>query len=664
MSPNGVKSESIGTAQGEAHGKRFLNALLAFLLAASLASLPSASADEGAPAAKNEKKAASGFTDAVARRLLAEAASVDAHAAQSVLKLGYKQPPANNARLTLVAAMWHDVAPKGLARDYDLRFHMTDPRKELIAHLLLNRAHESGSIKRVSLLRADSIKRLVYQQKGARVSGRAHFEHPKTCDGNVAFRAELVDGAWVMRSLAFPETKIGVELRGGNWTLVGPRATSATESGVSAKSEKSEKDDKVRVKLPEGDVDEAKGSDDNVRPKSQPIDTKIDERIAKIYENALRWLAAHQSSDGGWSATQFHKVCDGHDLQVDRRAKNPGIGKAHYDVGVTGLALHAFLSAGITNRGKHPHARVVSKGLRYLKRIQDKEGCFGKRKTQQYSYNHVMASLPMVQAYGLTGSAVFKSSAQRSLDFIALCRNPYFGWRYGVRTGENDTSLTCANYLVIDAANRINKRALARSVRPPLVVDESAQSGVLSWLQKVTDADTGRVGYIARGTPPARPPEFQDRFPASKSESMTAAALLVQLRMGKKPTDKHIANGLQLLKSLRPQWDVKNGNIDLYYWYYGTAALHEVGGEDWHDWRRAISEAMQKAVTKDGDICGLKGSLDPAGPWGPDGGRVYSTAMLGRICGVLLSPVEASADGSSAGEAAKAKAASGAPAVK
>ncbi len=90
-------------------------------------------------------------------------------------------------------------------------------------------------------------------------------------------------------------------------------------------------------------------------------------------EDALRWLAAHQSPDGGWEAAGFNKWCDCKPI-----SDGPdGLGKALYDPGVTGLALCAFLGAGYTNRGDHEFAKVVAKGLRYLKNVQDAEGCFG-----------------------------------------------------------------------------------------------------------------------------------------------------------------------------------------------------------------------------------------------------------------------------------------------
>ncbi len=98
-------------------------------------------------------------------------------------------------------------------------------------------------------------------------------------------------------------------------------------------------------------------------------------RAQAAVEDALKWLAAHQSPNGGWEAAGFQKWCDGKPA-----AQGPdGMGKALYDPGVTGLALCAFLGAGYTNRGRHPFAKTVSKGLRYLKNIQDPEGCFGPR---------------------------------------------------------------------------------------------------------------------------------------------------------------------------------------------------------------------------------------------------------------------------------------------
>ncbi len=670
-------SATVSATVTDGHGHRRILSILAFLAWAALCSTTTVSADERSDGAnpqdaRVEAKAGaeatevSAFTDAMARNLLARAAEVDGRAAQAALTLGYKRPPAQNASLTLLAAMWHDIAPKGIEREADLRFHVKQPRTELIKHLLEKTPDASDGSNAVSLLTAGALRLIVIQQQGTQVEGRASFEHAGVCDGRVAFHGRFANGAWTLHRLTFPETGIGLVLRNGTWTYTGESdswrgATRRLPGAIVLRKGLVNIPPKAKAPLRERPLKEEReeGPDDDVRPQNHRLNAKIDTRISAVYNDALRWLAAHQSPEGHWSAATFHTVCDGNVLPKARQLQKPGIGKSLYDVGVTGLALQAFLGAGYTNRGKHPFVKTVTKGLRFLKRVQDKEGCFGKRTTQQYVYNHAMSALAMVEAYGLTGSPLFKSSAQRALDFIALARNPYFGWRYGIKTGENDTSMTCANYVVLDAAQRINRRAVARKKKAPLTIDGSAADGVRAWLQKVTDADTGRVGYISRGTPPARPAEMLDKFPGEKSEAMTAAAVYVQLRMGRKSTDKPIAKGLKLLHYLRPQWDTKNGNVDMYYWFYGTAAAHEAGGEDWHDWRRAMSDAILKSVITDGEYCGSKGSWDPVDPWGADGGRVYSTAMLCKICQVILTPVEPANE-----DQARAKAAAGAPAVK
>ena len=52
--------------------------------------------------------------------------------------------------------------------------------------------------------------------------------------------------------------------------------------------------------------------------------------------DALTWLAAHQRPDGRWTQE----------------------GARDQEIGVTGLALSAFLGAGFTNRGNHDYAKV------------------------------------------------------------------------------------------------------------------------------------------------------------------------------------------------------------------------------------------------------------------------------------------------------------------
>ncbi len=86
--------------------------------------------------------------------------------------------------------------------------------------------------------------------------------------------------------------------------------------------------------------------------------------------------------------------------------------------------------------------------------------------------------------------------------------------------------------------------------------------------------------------------------------------------------------GADLCAKLPPTWNPCDGSIDMYYWYYGALAMHQMGDKHWKIWKTAMDKAIVGSQRKDTTYCDMKGSWDPIGPWGPDGGRVYSTAML------------------------------------
>ncbi|MDA1195496.1 MAG: hypothetical protein O2894_09975 [Planctomycetota bacterium] len=356
--------------------------------------------------------------------------------------------------------------------------------------------------------------------------------------------------------------------------------------------------------------------------------TEAQRAAERSLDHALRWLAAHQRPDGAWEADTFHEWCDRQPAAAGA-TKPDGSGKALYTVGVTGLALSAFLAAGYTNRGHHPFAQVVSRGLRYLKSVQDAEGCFGPRSSQQYVYNHAAAADAMVEAFRLTESPIFKGSAQRALDFIELARNPYFAWRYGIKPGDNDTSVSCWMMWPLLRAGLVSRTAEAAGRTPPLKVPADAAAGLQAWLEKVTDPDSGAVGYVQRGTGPARVQEKQAAFPADRSEALTAAALAFRLAVGVDPAKTAgMQVGFARLAARLPRWEAKTGDIDMMYWLWGTRAAFAQGGGLATAWDAALTTALGASQRKDTTPCGFFGSWDPIGVWGDEGGRVYATAIL------------------------------------
>ena len=358
---------------------------------------------------------------------------------------------------------------------------------------------------------------------------------------------------------------------------------------------------------------------------------RVDERKAAI-ARGLAWLTAHQADDGSWRPHELG-WCNG---KHDESKAPKGKGQDFFTVGVTGMTAAAYLGAGHTHRGKHANDVALRKALTWLVKQQDKEGCVGPRRTQMYVYEHAFATLALVEAYALTGDKHLQAPAQKALDFSARARNPNGGWRYGVQPGDNDTSLTGCMGMPLYVASRLNNAGLRAGLIDPLSVDDSAFDGIRIWLDTITDDYSGRAGYVQRGTGPARPAELVDAFPGENSESCTAIAMLMrQLLPSPRATKKQKefaaamnAKGVKLLLELLPTWRPGKGTIDLYYWYYGTMAMRQTGGEAWTTWDAAVSEALFEGQSLTGDVCGTLGSWEPESVWSKsDGGRIYATAI-------------------------------------
>ena len=333
------------------------------------------------------------------------------------------------------------------------------------------------------------------------------------------------------------------------------------------------------------------------------------ETLHRAKDAGLDWLARHQSEDGAWDADGFMGQC--------RHASGErcsGRGAAAYDVGTTGLALLAFLGAGNTHR-EGTFKATVAKGLQWLRNQQDAEGCFGSRTDSHFTYSHAIAALAMAEAYGMTKSGVWRNSAQRGLDFVAHCQNPYQGWRYGVRPGDNDVSVTGWMVMALKSGQLAN-----------LQVNAAALQDAKALVESLTDATTGRTGYTVRGERPVRASGREAQFPGEHSESMTAVGMLVRIFAGENPASSAaIRAGAELLQKRLPVWEPESGRVDMYYWYYATLAMFQVGESAWTAWENRLEQAVAKSQLTQG--C-QAGSWDPVDAWGEDGGRVYSTALM------------------------------------
>ena len=322
---------------------------------------------------------------------------------------------------------------------------------------------------------------------------------------------------------------------------------------------------------------------------------------------ALAWLRDHQNRDGTWSCKNFMAAC------TKGACAGPG-STDDYDAGLTGLALLAFLGAG--NSHKHgPFKKTVLEGVKALKGMQTEDGCFGKKSPEgHWIYNHAICTMAAAEAYGLSGkSELLLGMSQKAVDFLVGCQNPYMGWRYGSRPGDNDTSCTAWATMALKTADISG-----------LSVPKETFDGALAWFDKVTDDVYYKTGYTSKGDSGARLQEALGKF--EPSEAMTAAALTCRIFLlrDKAPKRADVQGAANLVRQSPPKWDVKAGTIDMYYWFWASNAMFQMGDEYWKLWEEPLRNALIPTQRRDG--CET-GSWDPVDAWGTAGGRVYATAM-------------------------------------
>jgi hypothetical protein len=298
---------------------------------------------------------------------------------------------------------------------------------------------------------------------------------------------------------------------------------------------------------------------------------------------ALEWLRRHQEPDGHWDGEKFE-------------GKNT-------DVGITGLALLAFLSDGHSERNGR-YRTTVFRGVSWLIKEQQGDGSIGRGYEGGLGYHHAIAGLALAEAFGMGGVKRTGVAAQRAVNYsVREHQNQYSGWRY---KAQSDSDLSVTGWFVMQLKS-------AKVVK--LAVDGAAFQGAIAFLDKCTHKD-GKYDGLASYKPERGP-----------TPTMTAVGAVSRIFMGWKPNDPLIMGATQNLVEHLPSWD--GGNVNFYYWYYGTLAMFQAGGERWKAWNVEMRDTLEQRQRRGAPA--VDGSWDPVGAWCGRGGRVYSTAM-GALC--------------------------------
>ena len=321
---------------------------------------------------------------------------------------------------------------------------------------------------------------------------------------------------------------------------------------------------------------------------------------------ALRWLKRHQSPDGRWDSDAWQQSCAEGGCQAGDTGHDKG--GSHYDVGLTSLALLAYTGHGNSHRFG-VFKRTVASALRWLRAQQQADGSLGFHEAGDHGgmYNHALATMALAELYGTSRDFTLRRAAESAVAFCLKAQNPNLGWKYRLKQGKNDTSVTGWMVLALKAAKTAGLEV------PPQAFEDANR-----WFHRATNT-RGEAGYEGPSGGSAML-AGNERF--SPSPTMTAVSVVCRVFGGERLSTAALRDGSKVIASELPEWSPNK--LNYYYWYYGTYALFQFAGPRWDAWSKAMLGALLPNQKSGG--C-HDGSWEPAGEWCVAGGRVYAVAL-------------------------------------
>ncbi|MCH7870489.1 MAG: hypothetical protein IID33_02200, partial [Planctomycetes bacterium] len=395
-----------------------------------------------------------------------------------------------------------------------------------------------------------------------------------------------------------------------------------------------------RPPRPRQDTDEQAAKAVRARDARQQLDRSAEARRRRVrrfggnartesaVEAGLAWLAVHQSADGSWDRIDFVRLCPQRD-----RCRGPAITRTEHSLqaGITGLATLAFLGAGYTP-SSGPYQRTVEDGVRALVHMQQPHGGFSQAESMA-GYNDSLATLALAECYAMTGDKRLVQPLRLAVLRLTNSQQKLGGWDYlpTPNSARNDTSITAWVVQALQACSAAG-----------ITVPPKALIGAALHFASASQSD-GRVWYSDSG----RGFELDQKTmrPAFRyGPAMSACGMMAESILGWRLDTPLLRTQRALIFEQLPSQALAMGQDrthlhSQYYWYYGTVAAFQLGGNYWDRWNAHLRDAILPLQNRKKTAKGQKrheyGSWPPYGlergqkwgKWGRMGGRVYSTAI-------------------------------------
>lgn len=294
------------------------------------------------------------------------------------------------------------------------------------------------------------------------------------------------------------------------------------------------------------------------RKKKLLADGGGDEKTEKAVADALKWLAPRQQDDGTWRFNTSSSI----------------------SASSTAFALLCYFGAGHAPGDGGDYGKRLADGVAALLKEQDaKTGVIrSARGGGAVMYEHAIATLALVEAYGLTGDEKLRGPCQRAVDLIAKSQHRDGGWRYEpVPHYTGDVSITGWVIQALTAAR------LAR-----LDVPDDVLAKANKFLDGCASRDKPGTFVYTANTPKYNP-----------ASACTASGACSKLALGAwAPDDEPLGVAVAEILKRVPE---KGQPADAYFLYYATRAVYFRGGDDWSKtWNPEVRTFLLGAQKADG----------------------------------------------------------------
>ena len=302
----------------------------------------------------------------------------------------------------------------------------------------------------------------------------------------------------------------------------------------------------------------------------------------------LWWLARHQDDDGKWDPALYTEHCT-----KERLCSDNGLKPVLSDVAVTSAALLAMLGDGHTPASGAFRSNV-SRGINWLISKQQPDGSIGiETPADQYHVlSQALATAALSEAYGMTGDARVRVSAQKAVSYLAS------------RQVE-----------LLDSAGNL----LAGHLADAAIRMAALHSADTARLDVPREAVSGPARSLAQAA--LRPPsEYASPATSPSAASRITLGMLALLAPGAEAQRDLLLGEMGRLRMDPPDWR-KNGQL---YWLVGSAIASKAKGESSRAWFQNLQQVLVRYQRESGHAIGSWTPQDAASRLG---GRVLSTAM-------------------------------------